>query len=317
MSAPASPETSVQSPVLAIDAVAVAAGDGGGASSGGAASLPSRLDEIAAAADDAIDVAVGAALIAKDVYGSLDVAAMIRKLDLLAAPLVPLALAHQPAEVQAAKLGAHLFGTLGFRGNEKEYYDPRNSLLPDVLERRLGIPISLAVVYCEVARRAGVPAYGVGFPGHFLVRIERAGRGGEDALIVDPFYGGRVLDEGALKRMLERALGGDQAVKPEHLKAASSRAILVRMLTNLKALYLQRGDNARAHLALDRVVTLAPNAAGALRERGLVAAKLGANEAARADLARVLELEPHASDAASIRAQLLKLAVLTTKSPPN
>ena len=175
MSAPASPEPSAQSPVLAIDAVGVSAGDGrDGGGAGGGASLPSRLDEIAAAADDAIDVAVGAALIAKDVYGSLDVAAMIRKLDDLAAPLVPLGLAHQPAEVQAAKLGAHLFGTLGFRGNEKEYYDPRNSLLPDVLERRLGIPISLAVVYCEVARRVGVPAYGVGFPGHFLVRIESA-----------------------------------------------------------------------------------------------------------------------------------------------
>ena len=108
--------------------------------------------------------------------------------------------------------------------------------------------------------------------------------------------------------MVSRALGQDSVLKPEHLVAASSRAILMRVLTNLKAIYLQRGDHARAHLALDRIVTLAPNAAGALKERGLVAAKLGAAEAAREDLSRVLELDPSASDAASIRAQLAKLA---------
>ena len=103
--------------------------------------------------------------------------------------------------------------------------------------------------------------------------------------------------------MISRALGQDSVLKPEHLVAVSSRAILLRVLTNLKAIYLQRGDHARAHLALDRIVTLAPNAAGALKERGLVAAKLGAAEAAREDLSRVLELDPSASDAASIRAQ--------------
>ncbi len=282
----------------------------GGPSPGAPAAT--RLDDLAAIPDDAIDVALGAALIAKDVYGALDVEALLAKLDALAAPLAGLGLASASAETQAARLAGHLFGTLGFRGNEKDYYDPRNSLLPDVVERRLGIPISLAVVYCEVARRVGVPAHGVGFPGHFLVRIERTDGHGA-MLVVDPFYGGRVLDDAALKRMLERALGPDQTLQPEHLAAASPRAILVRMLTNLKAIYLQRGDNARAHLALDRVVTLAPNATGALRERGLVAAKLGANEAARADLTRLLEIEPNVADASSIRAQLVKLTALAAR----
>jgi regulator of sirC expression with transglutaminase-like and TPR domain len=272
-------------------------------------SFPHRFEELSGLPDDAIDVAVGAALIARDVHAGLDAQGIVAKLDEMAAPLVAEGLARAGAEHQAARVAAHIYGTLGFRGNEKDYYDPKNSLLSDVIERRMGIPITLAIVYCEIARRAGVPAHGVGFPGHFLVRIERL-PGSEperDPLFIDPFYGGRTLDEAALSRMISRALGQDSRLLPEHLAAASSRAILMRVLTNLKAIYLQRGDNARAHLALDRIVTLAPNAASALKERGLVAAKLGAAEAAREDLSRVLELDPSAADAASIRAHLAKL----------
>jgi regulator of sirC expression with transglutaminase-like and TPR domain len=274
--------------------------------------LPHRFEELAAFPDEALDVALGAALIARDVYPGLDVARVVAQLDALAAPLLGEGLSQAPAEDQAARLAAHLYGTLGFRGNEKDYYDPKNSLITDVLDRRMGIPITLAILYCEVARRLGVPAHGVGFPGHFLVRVERPtgadGARGEP-LFVDPFYGGRCLDEAALARMVTRALGQDTALRPEHLAAASSRAVLVRVLTNLKAIYLQRGDHARAHLALDRIVTLAPQSAGALKERGLVAAKLGATEAAREDLARVLALDPSAADASAIRAQLARVAV--------
>jgi len=284
-----------------------------------ARALPRRFEELSALPDDAIDVAFGAALIARDVHPGLDAYGIVRALDEMALPLVSEGLARATTEHQAARLSAHIYGTLGFRGNEKEYYDPRNSLLSDVVERRMGIPITLAIVYCEIARRAGIPAHGVGFPGHFLVRIERldpdvdpAPGARRDPLFIDPFYAGRSLDEAALTRMVSRALGQDSVLRPEHLAAASPRAILMRVLTNLKAIYLQRGDHARAHLALDRIVSLAPNAAGALKERGLVAAKLGASEAAREDLSRVLELDPSASDAASIRAQLARLATLAT-----
>jgi regulator of sirC expression with transglutaminase-like and TPR domain len=293
--------------------------------------MPRRFEELSALPDEAIDVAFGAALIAGDVHPGLNAHEVVAKLDEMAAPLVAEGLSRATAEHQAARLSAHVYGTLGFHGNEKDYYDPRNSLLSDVVERRMGIPITLAIVYCEIARRAGIPAHGVGFPGHFLVRIERSGLTGEPVrvasedvrpyelaraptapLFIDPFYAGRSLDEAALTRMVSRALGQDSVLKPEHLAAASPRAILMRVLTNLKAIYLQRGDHARAHLALDRIVSLAPNAASALKERGLVAAKLGAAEAAREDLSRVLELDPSASDAASIRAQLAKLATMAT-----
>jgi regulator of sirC expression with transglutaminase-like and TPR domain len=175
-----------------------------------------------------------------------------------------------------------------------------------VLDRKLGIPITLALVYCEVARRAGVRARGVAFPGHFLVRID--GPGGDDAPhVVDPFSGGRLLNPPELQALLHRAAPTQRLVPAEHLAVATPRATLVRMLINLKWVYMTRGDLARALLALDRIVLLSPDSAAALRERGLLAARLGSVEAAGADLSRLLELAPDAPDAESIRRQLADL----------
>jgi regulator of sirC expression with transglutaminase-like and TPR domain len=258
--------------------------------------------------DADIDVALGAALIAKDAYPNLDPGSLFATLDEMASPLFPLRLEEKSAAEQAEVLGEHVYGTLGFRGNEGDYYDPKNSLLSDVLERKLGIPITLAVVYCEIARRVGVPARGVGFPGHFLVRVDQPGRPGEAALAIDPFFKGRVLDEEAIERLLRRALGPEERLTVgEHLAPASARAILVRILTNLKAIYLTRGDHARAHLATDRILLFSPNAPTVLRERAALAARLGAHESAKADLQRALELEPDAADARTVRAQLAEL----------
>lgn len=146
---------------------------------------PETFEHLAASGDD-LDVALGAALIAKDAYGALDTAQLLARFDTLASPLVALDLGHASAREAALAISRYLYETLGFTGNESEYYDPRNSLLPDVLDRRRGIPISLALVYCEVARRAGVRADGVTFPGHFLVRVIAAGG---DEVLVDPFFG--------------------------------------------------------------------------------------------------------------------------------
>jgi regulator of sirC expression with transglutaminase-like and TPR domain len=226
----------------------------------------------------------------------------------MAAPLFRLGLEQQSADDQSRILADHVYRTLGFRGNETDYYDPKNSLLSDVMDRKLGIPITLAIVYCEIARRVGVPARGVGFPGHFLVRIERPSdpRGG--ALTVDPFFAGRVLDEESIVRLLRRALGPEETLRPaEHLTPAPAKSILVRILTNLKAIHLTRGEHARAHLALDRILLFTPNAPDVLRERGLLAARLGANESARADLARAIELDPEAADEWSLAARLAEL----------
>jgi hypothetical protein len=170
-----------------------------------------RFEDVVAKPDAELDVALGAALIARDVYPDLDVGALVGQLDGLAAPLFPGRLEALPAEEQAAALAGHLFAAppgAGFRGNE---------------------------VYCEVARRVGVPAHGVGFPGHFLVRIERPGAPASP-LIVDPFFGGRSVEAPELRSRLERVRGeGTTDVEP-HLRTASPRSILVRMLTNLKAI---------------------------------------------------------------------------------
>jgi regulator of sirC expression with transglutaminase-like and TPR domain len=269
-------------------------------------SRPTTFEELARRPDECIDVAVGAALIARDAYARLDLDRLSACFDDMAAPLVAREVASRPLEEQVTLVSSHMYEELGFRGNETDYYDPKNSLLPDVLDRRLGIPITLALVYCEIARRAGVRARGVSFPGHFLVRVDAFGR--EDAPVaVDPFFGGRRLDEPGLRKLLERGSPDKKLILEEHLAPASSRTMLVRMLINLKWIYATRGDFARALLALDRIICLTPDSVPALRERGSLAARLGAMEAARADLSRLLELVPQASDAGSIRRQLEEL----------
>jgi regulator of sirC expression with transglutaminase-like and TPR domain len=267
---------------------------------------PTSFEQLAAQPDELLDVALGAALIARDAHGWLDVDRCLGRFDELAAPLAGRELALLPPEEQADVISEHLFVHLGFRGNEQEYYDPRNSLLPDVLDRKLGIPITLALVYCEVARRLGVRARGVSFPGHFLVRVDSP-RTDDEPVAVDCFFGGRRLDEPGLQRLLERAAPSQKLDAAEHLAPASPRTMLVRMLINIKWIHATRGDFARALLALDRIISLTPDSVPALRERGMLAARLGSVEAAQADLSRLLELVPQAPDASSIRARLDEL----------
>jgi regulator of sirC expression with transglutaminase-like and TPR domain len=271
------------------------------------------FEQLAASAGD-LDVALGAALIARDVYGTLDVGKLLARFDDLAAGVKDAGLGAMNATDAAAALAKHVYGALGFAGNEDDYYDPKNSLLCDVLDRKRGIPISLALVYCEVAKRAGVRAEGVAFPGHFLVRV--FGKDGDEVL-VDPFYGGRLLDDAALAEIYERVADQASARKPsreesarvlaEMTVAASPRAFLSRWLMNLRSVYLSRGELPRAMLVVDRLVTLHPRDRTLLRDRGLLAARLGATAAAREDLARALALDPSNEAAAEIRGILAKL----------
>lgn len=249
------------------------------------------------------DLDVGAFLVARDAYPSLTVAAGLGRLDALAAGLPEDLSALSPEDATDALL-RYLYAQLGFRGNEEDYGDPRNSYLNDVLDRKLGIPISLAIVLLAVARRRGLRANGISFPGHFLVRVERA-RGGP--LVVDPFYG-RTLSLQGLASLLKKTAGPRAKLQLEHLKPAGSRAILVRVLQNLKASHLARGDVPGALVSAARIVTLLPKEPWALRDRGMLQSQLGAPVGARADLLRYLELAPDASDAAAIRQTLARLS---------
>lgn len=147
-----------------------------------------------------------------------------------------------------------LFDRLGFAGNHDNYYDPRNSFLCDVIDRRTGIPISLSVLYLEVARRVGVLAQGVNFPGHFLVRVAI-----EDAwLFLDPFSGGRVLTPSDLEALLKKTTSPDAVLEPSVIAAASKRQILSRMLVNLAGIYGRAGDLPRSLDVLERLAVLEP-----------------------------------------------------------
>jgi len=273
-------------------------------------SVAPTFEQLAERGDD-IDVALGAALIARDVYGSLDVPRLLGRFDELALPLLGQGLGTKGAREQAQAVSAHLYGTLGFAGNVADYYDARNSLLPDVLERRMGIPISLALVYCEVARRVGVDARGVSFPGHFLVRVMKNPRlaADEDAL-VDPFFEGKVLDQESLAALVARVSGqaaSEASLRPEMLAPATGRTVLTRWLMNLRGVYLSRGDLPRAMLVVDRLVSLSPRDRNLLRDRGMLAARLGAVGAAREDLMRALSMDPTGEGAAELRDALEKL----------
>jgi regulator of sirC expression with transglutaminase-like and TPR domain len=246
--------------------------------------------------DDELDLLEGALLIASDARPGLDRRAIERELDALAEPLKRRGLAGLSAPAQARVLADHLFVGIGFHGNDADYYDPRNSFLDEVIARRTGIPISLSVLYVEVARRAGVRASPVGFPGHFLARIDDA----ERRLVVDPFHGGSALDETALADLLRRS-GSKLRYSSELIAPTPVRQVVARMLMNLRGIYASRGDYRRLLLVIDRLIDLMPASTEELRERGLLLARLGAPAAAVEDLTRYVAAIPNADDVAEVR----------------
>jgi len=257
--------------------------------------------------DDHLPLLATALLIARDEYPQLDADLYDTLLQCHAAHLQQEIdqTDHWPLKMQA--INRHLFEDLGYAGNHDEYYDPRNSYLNEVFERRLGNPITLAMVQIEVARRLGVPLDGVSFPGHFLVRLPVD----DGVLVMDPFNRGRPLDEDELRQRAQPHLGGDfpdDEALYQILHPASHRAILMRMLRNLHGVYVEREDWPRAVRSADRLLKLSPDNADALRERGLGYLKVGHVQGARHDLARYLQLNPRAADAVTLRNRLIELA---------
>lgn len=202
-----------------------------------------------------------------------------------------------PAEVIAA-LNEYLYEEEGFSGNRDSYDDPRNSFLNEVIERRTGIPISLAVIYMEVAARAGVRVTGVNFPGHFLLRA--AGTIPGEDLIIDPFHGGALLSEFDCRQMLRHHVGDDAAFDGSLLTPATPHAIVVRMLVNLKRLYVRMRSFPQARFVSTLLLSVDPSAYGELRDRGLLAYHLEDFSSALKDLEEYLRLAPRDADSAVI-----------------
>ncbi|AKT36261.1 uncharacterized protein CMC5_003750 [Chondromyces crocatus] len=226
---------------------------------------------VIARSEDEIDLAEAALLIAEAEHPGLEVPRYLAMLDRLGADVrraLDQPLDHTEATVGSAPVEHVLqviYGQHGFRGNSTDYYDPRNSYLNQVLDRHLGIPITLAIVLLEVCRRAGITAHGVSFPGHFLVRsplpaLPSSGRGAlsNRALLIDPFEG-RLLGREELKALAARATGSNQEPDPRLLQPASKRQILVRMLSNLRAIYSKRQDPERLREVLERIQVLSPS----------------------------------------------------------
>jgi regulator of sirC expression with transglutaminase-like and TPR domain len=255
------------------------------------------------AAEEPLDLARAALAVAREEYPELDEGKYLRVLDQLAEGVQSGLPAGATVERRIGRINAHLFHELGFAGNHGDYYDPRNSFLNDVLDRRVGIPLTLSIVWMEVGRRCGLRVDGVGFPGHFLCKVQLD----EGELVVDPFHRGQLLGVDGLKKLLASAVGDKVKFDPRLLQPARSREILVRMLQNLRAIYQQRDDIPRAVSAVDRILLLAPEDVRALRERAQLYERLGGSAAAAADLDKVLQLEPNAPDAEALRARVQRL----------
>ncbi|MCA1620079.1 MAG: transglutaminase-like domain-containing protein [Acidobacteria bacterium] len=202
-------------------------------------------------------------------------------------------------------LNRYLFDELGFAGNEADYYDPRNSMLHQVLGRRKGIPITLSVVYAEVGRRAGLRVEGLGLPGHFIVR---AREGGGEWVLVDPFNG-RQTDQEECQARLDLIYEGKIALEDAHLRPVGARAILVRMLGNLKAVYARARLYRRALAAVERILLLTPQDLEERRDRGMLLAQLGRLPEAVVETQLYLNLAPEAPDADSVSEQLTRMRV--------
>jgi regulator of sirC expression with transglutaminase-like and TPR domain len=268
---------------------------------------PTALQYFAAlvADEDSLSTLEAAIAVAQDDDPSLDTQAVLSHVDQLAATLKRRVPADAAALQRLRLLNRYFFNELGFAGNVNDYYDPDNSYLPAVLVRRRGIPITLAIVYIELATQIGLHAVGVAFPGHFLVKLHMP----QGEVVIDPFSG-RSLSRGELDERLQpfrqrQGLVGDDAVPLGlYLQAASPRDVLARLLRNLKEIFRTSGELQRLLAVQERLVILLPDDWEERRDRGLLHAELGRIDLARADIEAYLARRRDAGDAAPLRRRL-------------
>jgi regulator of sirC expression with transglutaminase-like and TPR domain len=249
------------------------------------------------------ELAVGALLIAAEEYPQLAPEPYLHRLELLAERVRDRLREESAPPIALQELGHVLFREEGFRGNAQDYYDPRNSFLNDVMDRRVGIPITLGIIYLEVGWRLGLPLQGVNFPSHFLVGY----RGQALRLLIDPYNAGRVLFEAEARSMLAQPSGPLTRIHAEPLVLAQKRDILVRLLTNLKRIYTERRDDRRNLGIIDCLLVLRPDSLRERCDRGMVLARLGRVDEAIAELESYLARMPHAPDALRVRLLIREL----------
>ena len=246
--------------------------------------------------DDEIDLARAALLIAATEYSSLDISHELGVLDALSSGASKRFSEQRDPLYCLNTLSEYLFDEIGFQGNPGDYYDPRNSFLNEVLSRRLGIPITLSLVFIEVGKRLDIPFLGVGMPGHFLLRHRD-----EDSLFIDPFNRGVLLSEEECARRMREVTQANIAWDSRLLDPLSNREFIARILRNLKGIYWQTRDHRRALAMIDRLVALHPDSPQERRDRGLAHYQLGEHQQALDDLMFYLDSKPLSDDAEDVQ----------------
>ena len=259
-----------------------------------------KFADIASQDDESIDLATAALVIAADEYPGLDLELYLDKLEQIASEARNTATAlTDPSDIILA-INSVLFLEYGYHGNKQSYYDPRNSYLNQVIDRRTGIPITLSIIYMAVADRIGFRIIGVGMPGHFLVK--HAGPSGE--IYIDPFNRGRLMDAAGCAKLVEDISGAKLELRPEHLSAVSKKQILTRMLANLVGIYSEGKDYARATRAVDYILMIDASQPTYVRDRGLLLAASGRKRESIESLERYLKRSPDAPDAPQIKERI-------------
>lgn len=267
--------------------------------------ISERLLRIVSGPDEEISLAETSLLIAVLGNPDLIVPAYLSRLDRLADVLKSRVTDQDGVADRLSVLNQLMFKELGFRPNAENYYDPRNSYLNEVLDRRVGIPITLSLIYMELGRKINLPLQGVSFPGHFLVKCAVP----DGAIVLDPYSGGISLSVADLQQRLRDARGGEvsRATVAQSLVAASNRHVIVRLLSNLKAIFLREKDFDRALVVVTWIVATVPELTTELRDRGLIYQELQCFRAALADLEQYLIRAPGSEDSIDIRRRVTDL----------
>jgi regulator of sirC expression with transglutaminase-like and TPR domain len=270
-----------------------------------ASSLAQRFEQYLCGRDEDIPLTEAALLVASHRYPDLDVAHYLDRIDAIARGIHSRVEQEPSLQKRIVALNHYLFHDLGFSPNTDDYYDPKNSFLNDVLERRLGIPITLGILYIDAGGRIGLPLQGICFPGHFLVKCKT----GDGLVILDPYAGGLSLSMTDLQRRLREARGGEvsKAIVAGMLVGATNKEILLRMLRNLKAIYLRNSELDQALAIMRWIVCAAPDQPSEIRDRGMVYQEMDCFRAAISDFEHYLELAPSSDDALEIQQRLVDL----------
>lgn len=259
-----------------------------------------RFDKLVSGRSDGFDIAEAALLVATDEYPNLDVDKYLERLERMANDVRDYLPAARDPDKTVGLLNRYLFKELGFAGNRENYYDPRNSYLNDVIDRKLGLPITLAIVYISIGRRLGLPIYGAGLPGHFICKWEDS----KTRILIDPFNKGEILDQRGVEARVRDTFHAHAKFQEEWLTTVDGRYILIRLLNNLKGIFVQTKNLTRAWEVVDKLLILDPRSPENIRDMGLLSIHVKAFRKAAVYLEEYLLSHSDAEDAEQLRVYL-------------